>query len=117
MLLTLSPTMQRTLFPESTPHHNETFHLARRDDHPNSVAAAERMSGERLTKSQEFALDAVRAFPGRTGNELNKLRSPAKSPDKVRKRLRELERAGLIREGETRRCTVTDEMCATWWPN
>lgn len=113
-MLTLPAERQGVLFNDSTPHHNATF-LHRRDDHPNSVAAAERMQ-QRLNKAQEFALQAVKDFPGRTGNELNKLRSPENSPDKVRKRLRELVRLKRIREGETRRCTVTNEPCATWWP-
>lgn len=111
----MSERQQLELFDGLCRNVTEAPRLHRADDHPNSVSAAERMTGERLTRAQQRALDAVRQYPGKTRNELNRLAAPVNSPEAISKRLRELERAELIVEGETRRCSITGENCATWF--
>lgn len=101
--------MQQTLFDTGTP----AKHLARRDDPETSKESASEVAKEPGPR-QQFALKCVTEFPGHTRMEL------ATQFDldscTIGRRLRELERMGKIREGESRKCTKSGFKAATWWP-
>lgn len=85
--------------------------LHRRLDPQTSVQAAVAIL-PRLGELQTKVLDAVRANPNRTRNELAGLMGW--HPSEVSKRLPELERLGLVSRGPERPCAVTGKACATW---
>lgn len=82
---------------------------------PETSARAER----EITESDEraracaVALALVKKHPGLTANELEA--QIGVSDGRVRKRLRDLERAGLVRKGLVRISTVTGKANHTWW--
>ncbi len=88
--------------------------LSHRGDPQTSYEAAEalRRSG-RLAAQQQAVLEGLRQCDGATHGELGAFMGvhwlvPAR-------RLPELERAGLVRKGEARICTVKGSRCTTWW--
>ena len=89
--------------------------IARKSDPVESHLAAEEItiSGYRQ-KMACIALKLVIDNPGLTSNELEKL--SGFTDGKIRKRLPELERDGLVKRGESRRSTVSNKVCCTWWP-
>jgi len=87
--------------------------IARASDPATSHEAAAHMA-TRLGEAQEWALGILRANPGRTSNELDKIAGTPRGD--VRKRLPELERAGLAYRDGVRVCGVTGFKAAVWWP-
>ena len=100
--------------------------LTRADDPATSREAAERLvdSGAIHGDSAD-ALALVRDNPGRTAYELEAIdKMPSGKgfaihsdrPDRIRKRLSGLEKAGLVRKGQSRQCMERGSNCSTWWP-
>jgi len=87
--------------------------LARTSDPATSHEAATHMA-TRLGEAQEWALGVLRANPGKTSNELDGIAETPRGD--VRKRLPELERAGLAYRDGVRVCGVTGFKAAVWWP-
>lgn len=88
---------------------------ARRKDPATSHAASDYIAATGSASAQcGFALAAVRAFPGRTSQEL------ARKVDGDRyvlaRRLPELRDDGLVRNDGEKRCDVTGRSALTWWP-
>lgn len=88
--------------------------ISRQGD-PDTSRRAEREITQDGTRSKacQAALTLVKMFPGMTSNELEN--QIGVSDGRVRKRLRELERRGLIRRGEARVSEVTGKVNVTWW--
>lgn len=88
--------------------------LTHRRDPETSRQAAERLrESGKLGAQQRAVLEALRQCDGATHAELGDFMglhwlTPAR-------RLPELERAGLVRKGEPRICTVKGSRCTTWW--
>jgi hypothetical protein len=95
-------------------------HLVGSADPATSFTAAARMAGsETIGAHQRFALDLVRAHPGRTCPELAQLADLPQARarlgeegvrQRIGRRLNELEKAGLIRREGVR------DGCGLWWP-
>lgn len=85
--------------------------LHRRSDPQTSVQAAVAVL-PRLGELQAKVLEAVRANPNRTRNEL--AQAMGWHPSEVSKRLPELELGRHVRRGPVRACTVTGKACAVW---
>ena len=89
--------------------------LARRTDPETSHRAALEMETSGQLKSDMMtALEAVREFPHRTATELEALIGCRDG--KVRKRLAQLRRLGLIIRGSLKICPHTKRRCHTWEP-
>jgi len=100
----------RSTFPVATGPLARTVHPA------TSKTAWRAMRGsEALGRMQGWALDMVTAHPGSTANDLARL---ADCPDTraIPKRLRELERAGLIYDDGTLIDPITRRAGVQWWP-
>lgn len=82
--------------------------IARASDPVTSQEAAQIIteSGTREDNTRE-ALALVQSEPGICGSEM---------PERLRKRLGELERDGFIKRGEPRESRLTGFRNATWWP-
>ncbi len=99
----------RTLFDPLPP-------IARADDPATSQdAAADITEDGTRQRMMQVALAAVRQYPGRTSNELEAL--TGLGDGKIRKRLTDLEDAGLVRKGVVRVSTVSGKPNTTWWIN
>lgn len=85
----------------------------RNSDPPTSHAAAAELV-DTLANRQAFALEWVGNRPGCTAAELE--RAANCRDGMIRKRLKELERAGSVKPGEPKVCSVTARKCQTWWP-
>ena len=89
--------------------------LARSTDPETSHRAAREMETSGQLKSDMMtALEAVREFPHRTATELEALIGCRDG--KVRKRLAQLRRLGLIIRGALKICPHTKRRCHTWEP-
>lgn len=87
--------------------------LFRKTDPATSrLAAAEIVP--KLGELQARAVEAVRATPGLTRNELADRHGW--EPAEISKRLTECDRLGRVRRGEARSCTRSNRSAATWWP-
>lgn len=87
----------------------------RKDGPATSKAAAVGVeSSGRAPVYRELLLRAVRTRPGRTCGELAVLVSLPRQ--EASKRLPELREAGLVRNGEKRKCSEQGTMQWTWWP-
>lgn len=94
---------------------SDLFSYASRATDPPTSREAEHditASGARAQMAAT-ALRLVREHPGLTSNELEAL--VGVSDGRVRKRLVELEREGLIRRGEARVSRVSGKRNQTWW--
>ena len=90
--------------------------LARPADPYTSHEAAVHMKGsERLRLLQAVALDMVQKNPGEIANKLSRL-AGSEDSRKIPRRLRELERAGLIKAEGTDVDPVTGRRGVRWWP-
>jgi hypothetical protein len=93
---------------------DENKPLAHRGDPQTSRDAAEHLQRSgRLATQQQAVLEALRQCDGATHAELGAFMglhwlTPAR-------RLPELERAGFVRKGEPRICTIKGSKCCTWW--
>ncbi|MCU0918403.1 MAG: winged helix-turn-helix domain-containing protein [Planctomycetes bacterium] len=91
-----------------------TSPLSHRDDPQTSYeAAADLKRSGKLGAQQRAVLEALRQCDGATHAELGAFMglhwlTPAR-------RLPELERAGHVRKGEPRICTIKQSKCCTWW--
>lgn len=93
--------------------HLPLFAMSRRTDPATSAAAAADLhdSGA-LGRQRAMVLGAVRRWPGSTSAELaDRLACDRYCPSR---RLPDLERAGLVRRGPARRCSITNRSCITW---
>ncbi len=94
--------------------------LSRASDPATSHQAEQhlRESGK-LAQQQKDVLWYVKQYPGNTAREYQAENEGMRSspPEGVfRRRLVELERAGLVRRGEPRKCRCGGRQAATWWP-
>lgn len=87
---------------------------ARRSDPATSkVAAAHVERSGKGAKQQAIAFDCVYRWPGKTSAELAQLSGELDRYTMAR-RLPEVRRRGLIRNGEDRKCEVTKCKAMTW---
>jgi hypothetical protein len=81
-------------------------------DPPTSALAGRHMRASGLASRQrDMCLAVVKADPGLTAREIE-----ARIGIKAHKRLPELRADGLVRNGPTRTCTVSDRQAMTWLP-
>lgn len=93
-----------------------TLPLARNSDPATSKAAADSLRGSKaLGQAQLTALCLVRAYPGSTANTLARLAGDG-DPRKINRRLRELQRAELIKDEGEVADSITHKRCLRWWP-
>jgi len=87
--------------------------IARRNDPGSSKVAAREITESGLrARQQAEVLRLVRAYPKHTSLELAQHGSLDRYV--IARRLPELERAGLVRRGEIRRCAVGARPALTW---
>lgn len=92
---------------------DEAKKLARREDPPESHAAAEAIV-PKLGELQAWVWDLVDANPGLTCNELA-AKVAERDPRTIGRRLPELLRMGEVAKGESRVCSITGRTAATWY--
>ncbi|MES2144171.1 MAG: biotin/lipoyl-binding protein [Pseudomonadota bacterium] len=85
-----------------------------RQEFDRTAALADADVASHRAHQQAQCLAAVRAFPGCTSYELAVKTSFDRY--KLARRTSEVERAGGIRRGEKRVCTISGEKAITWWP-
>jgi hypothetical protein len=80
----------------------------------SKLASAEITANGTREAQQGYTVAAVRAFPGRTSQEL----AEAARHDRytLARRLPECERQKLVHRGPTKRCSVTGKLALTWFP-
>ena len=92
--------------------------LVRPADPPSSHAAAADLIANNCKKLRGMQLlveRLIRERPGLTGRELDALHGDTQG--QCHKRLKELERKGVIERGRPRTCTVSKRSgIDTWWP-
>lgn len=101
---------QRTFFDDEFDSDQQAKRLARRDDPDTSKLAAEHVA-KSLTARQQQAYDVISAHPGCTSQELRAI-----VDWDVHKRVCELVRAGRVKRGAQRICSVTGMRVQTWFP-
>jgi hypothetical protein len=93
-----------------------TLPLARNTDPATSKEAAASLAGStQLGQAQLDALCLVRAYPGRTANELARAAGHG-DPRKVNRRLIELKRVDLIEVRGSSVDAITHKRGLRWWP-
>ena len=85
------------------------------DPRESKQAAREAVAEGKVTKARAMALDAVRATPGLTANELECAHDLLRST--FGRRLGELEKLGMVRRDKSRRCRITGRTAACWHPS
>ncbi len=103
------------LFPEPKPRGpsvGDARKLARRDDPPESKAAAAEIAPYVESVKQD-ALDLVDRYPDRTVSELATL-FDARDPRQIGRRLPELEADGLVVRFRGDPCSITRRAAARW---
>ena len=89
--------------------------LARASDPITShIAAAEHTASGNRARQQHQTIAAVRAYPGRTSQELAQLTRLDRYM--LARRLPECVTAGAVRRGAISRCSVTGKLALTWYP-
>ncbi len=89
--------------------------LARTADPDTShEAARECIASGRLGRHMRLALSAIVKHQGCTSAEL--VEWCELNRHEVARRLPDLEKRGLVRQGESRACWVTKRQSVTWWP-
>lgn len=92
----------------------DTAPHSHRDDPETSREAGERLRASgKLTGQRKAVLEALRERNGSTHAELGAFMGTHWLT--AARRLPELERAGLVRKGEPRICTIKGSRCTTWW--
>lgn len=86
--------------------------LRRNSDPATSSLSAAGILGQ-LGWLQHRARRAVHDWPGSTAQELAR-RLGDGDPRIINRRLNEIEKMGLVRRGQTRKCRVTGRMAVTW---
>lgn len=95
--------------------------MARRTDPATSHAAAIRHTETKLSERRQQVLDLVTRFPDRTAGELGRVMH-SEHPDlsivvaasTPNKRLPELEKLGLVKRGDKRKCKDSGYECHVW---
>ena len=85
--------------------------------HATTTSKKARDAGEksgRFSADRQAALRLVKLYPGYTARMLEW--KAGVTDGKVRKRLGELLKLALVKNGENRRCKVTLMTAKTWWP-
>jgi CRP-like cAMP-binding protein len=103
------------LFPD-TPKadlHVDPSMLYRATDPVTSRIAAEKVTRGTAQSNRAILLAAVEANPGRTAVELAHLTGVDRH--EASRRLPDLRRAGLVRNGPERACSVSGNFMGTWW--
>lgn len=91
---------------------NKPMAAARAVDPSTSHLAASNVESKGTAATQRLkCFEAVKKSPGLTATEMT-----AALGFLTHKRLPELRKSGLIRNGDVRRCAVTGQRCVTWWP-
>jgi hypothetical protein len=103
--------MQGRLFDTTSPDMTPLFRAT--DPETSRLAAAE--IADHLPELHAWALDCVRESPGLTQRELGAKYCP-EDLRKIGRRLGELVRRGLLREGDARSCSITGRAAGTYWP-
>jgi len=76
---------------------------ARRNDPITSHRAADRMNTEdRLTEAEQFTLDAIAEYPGRTAKQLERLKNDIEGV--IHRRIATLVRKGKVRKEYPKNC-------------
>lgn len=89
--------------------------IARATDPDSSHrAAAELTASGRRGQQIAQTIAAVRAFPGKTSQELSDKTGICRFV--LARRLPEAVTAGAIAKGQQRPCSVTGKLALTWWP-
>lgn len=89
-----------------------------RDDPESSALAAKAIERSR-SRHALLVLSLVKRFPGKTATELYDLadmptRADLKEPQEVRRRLTDLQHAGLVTRGDLRKCGVRGTSMCVW---
>lgn len=85
----------------------------RNTDPPTSALAGQEVEADGLAqRHRAMCLETVMQKPGLTAREIED-----RLGIKAHKRLPELRRAGMVRNGQTRICTVSGKQAMTWHPN
>lgn len=88
--------------------------LARAGDPITSHLAAEKIRPH-LAALHEWTVRCVTETPGATQGELGR-KYCENDPRKIGRRLVEVERMGLLRRGDIRKCSISGRPAVTWWP-
>lgn len=94
--------------------------LAAAADPATSAEAGERhRASGRLRANAGVVLELVRKYPGSTSLELFYAdnRNHGLDRHEVSRRAADLKNAGLVRQGESRKCTIKKVKMVTWWPS
>ena len=89
-------------------------HLARDTDPETSKQAAIEIVPH-LGKLHQWAIECVTATPGLTQMELGRKHCPD-DLRRIGRRLDACDKAGKLKRGLTRICTITGKRAQTWWP-
>jgi hypothetical protein len=103
---------QRSLFSRDVYGGYTASDLSRSDDGMESKAAASRIA-EKLSSEQAWCVQCVRERPNLTAMELAQIFCP-KDPRRIGRRLGECDELGKLRRGQSRSCTITGRLAATW---
>ena len=104
---------QRTFFDDEHEHDQHAKRLARTTDPETSKQAArELVASGQLGDQQRQTLKLIELFPGSTARELKLRGAVIWDPHK---RIFELKKLGLIRDGGARKCTITGKSALTWF--
>ncbi|MBI1338298.1 MAG: winged helix-turn-helix domain-containing protein [Phycisphaera sp.] len=88
-------------------------HNHRNTDPPTSVLAGQEAEANgSAQRHRAICFDTVMDTPGLTAREIEHHLGI-----KAHKRLPELRRAGMVRNGKSRTCTVSGKQALTWHPN
>jgi hypothetical protein len=88
--------------------------LARATDPPTSQLAAEEIVPN-LAALHRWAAECVAQRPGRTQRELGAEFCPL-DLRKIGRRLNELAKAGVLKRGPVRKCSISGRPAETWYP-
>jgi hypothetical protein len=86
----------------------------RRGQTTSKLAADELVRSGSMAEQRALVLGIVKAAPGHTALEYDKLY--LQRDRCAGRRLSELERLGVVRKGDARRCEVGQRAAVTWWP-
>jgi hypothetical protein len=113
---------QPSLFGPPNAYGGFTPPLAGRTDPVTSHTAAARVAkSERAGRHRDIVLSLIRRHPGSTGHELWAMASAEEQRElenypEVYRKANDLRRAGPVRHGEPRKCTVRGSLMVTWHP-
>lgn len=94
--------------------------LTRRSDPSSSLKAANEIVNTGILQTQVLKVIAlVEECPGRTSRELwsmAELKKMRLDRYTIAKRLPDAANQKLVRQGDQRKCRLSNRMCVTWWP-